>query len=75
MANPTHVLFPLYANGTICHASFLTHLKYAVDIALVGCLNGGSSITQYFFRLVEGILSFNITTFYHKPKYQPGSAC
>ena len=45
------ILFSIYANAISCNNSLLTLIKYADDMALVGCLKDDYSLSQYFLQI------------------------
>ena len=45
------ILFSIYTNAISCNNSLLTLIKYAYDMALVGCLKDDISLSQYFLQI------------------------
>ena len=45
------ILFSVYTNAISCNNSLLTLIKYADDMALIGCLNDDFSLSQYFLQI------------------------
>ena len=45
------ILFSIYTNAISCNNSLLILIKYADDMALVGCLKDDYSLSQYFLQI------------------------
>ena len=54
-----HLFYFLYTNAISCNNSLLTLIKYADDMALVGCLKDDFSLSQYFLQIDSLNCQFN----------------